>query len=283
MIMTNEMINSPEYIANTLNSSDDLATRLRRYKVSSLIAIKTLIYGRKWLIYLLLSLTFLIVPILSKDPLGPNPNAKAEFMIWFTQNFIPFLLPFGAFILSLPLTSDEISDNITELYLVRPISRENFYLSRVSMAILSTWIINDIIALIYYIAYFILDPTRGISDALQNYYLYTWSVYIMLLATIMYSTLFIFIGMLGSRGMVLGILVAIFDTAIAPNLFLVDSAAMPRTHLLHLTSEYFGSLYNYTTAPKDMTLLSNHLYAVIFMLVSLVLGLLYFRSKEFTE
>ena len=142
----NNNINSKQYIEELeqdKNLKDKVLVQKEKLITSIKIGFKTFFYSKKWLIYIALAFLMLPVTILTQtisegESLKfENPDEAFINTIFGMQLLYPVIFIFGCILLILPLSADEISEHSTELYLVRPIKRETYWLSR--------WIIANVI------------------------------------------------------------------------------------------------------------------------------------------
>ncbi|MFX0072088.1 MAG: hypothetical protein ACFFAO_13450, partial [Candidatus Hermodarchaeota archaeon] len=115
------------------------------------IGFKTLFYSKKWLIYLALSFIFIPVIIYTEglDFRVNRPDVAFADIVF--EMLLPVFFIFGCLLISLPISADEISDHLLELYLVRPIKREVYWLSRWIVVNIFVYTINIMICFIYFL------------------------------------------------------------------------------------------------------------------------------------
>jgi len=138
--MKEEEINSTQYIEQLLYEKtlkDVIIAEQYTFINSTIIGFKTVFYGKKWIIYIALSFISLFVIMLLEGPKGNFKDPTESFFNTMFEWLFPLIFIFGCLIFSLPLSADEISEHTIDLYLVRPIKREMFWLSR--------WIVVNIV------------------------------------------------------------------------------------------------------------------------------------------
>jgi ABC-type transport system involved in multi-copper enzyme maturation permease subunit len=278
--MKNEYYNAPEYITETLNGGH-AQSELRKLWLGINYSMRTLLVGRKWLVYFALTMFPIAASLFSVDKyLGANTATEA-FVRNFRGTIVSFLFTFGALLISLPHTADEISDNIMESYVVRPTRRDTIYTSRWIVSIIGIWVINSIVLIVYYLYFHIAGGDFTASNFFDNLKYLFYAIYILFFSALMYGSVFTFVGMIGNRGFTFGILIAMFETFLINFVFLANNKYIPRTNIEHLANDLMGNLYDYTSAPASMDTTFNYIYFIAFTIVTLILGLYYFRNKQF--
>lgn len=250
--------------------------------VSIQLEAKTIFFSRKWLIYLFMVLIPLFFQLFSSDPLGGNSPEEAlisDIVLGIQLLFFSF----GCLFLALPISSDEITDNVIDLYLIRPIPRYMLYFARWIVLMVSLIILNTLISLIYYLYFQLLDPSStGISGLIDSVNLIFQILIFYSLASLVYGSLFLFVGFLGRRGLTIGTILAIFELFFVRLLFLRDNANMPATNLQVIADELFGKLYTYNVPTNvvlpDLT--TSLLYVIITTILFIAAGMYYFRRKQ---
>ena len=157
--MTNieEKINSTQYIEDVIRPKTvkELVIGQQDKLINSIkIGFKTLFYSKKWLIYIALAFIFLPVIILNEIVIERGTiefKKPDEAFIDITNILFPLIFVFGCLLISLPLSADEISDHSIELYLVRPIKREVYWLSRWIVVNVAVYCVNIIIYFVYFL------------------------------------------------------------------------------------------------------------------------------------
>ena len=281
------MLNNDEYIDSVL-ALPEFENQGKYLKLSIRMNIRTLFYSWKWLLYIIIGLLPLLFTIFAKDKLLGQPDAISAFINAIISNSEDFnfyltLLTFGCLLIAQPLSTDEISDHMIDLQLVRPIKREIIWTSRFIVVNIGAWLVNMIILTIYYIFYHIVDPNHTVWDIfnLNHIGLLIYAYIFVLLASLCYSGIFLFVGLIGKRGFSLGVMLAVFESFFLNLLFLADSRYMPRTHLENIAGTYFDPTYVYQTKPVGLTPLLSYLYVLGLMLASYLLGIWYLRRREF--
>lgn len=281
-------LNSDEYLDEAirkLTSMETVSEQKGKLLVSVSIAIKSLIYGRKWVIYLSLAMLPLLLSLMVDDHLMGNPDGPAAFVDFLLGFFFFFLFTFGCLMLALPLSADEVTDHVTDLYLVRPVRRETMWISRWIVVNLAVFTINVLISTIYYIYFHLVDPNQSFADKfVDNLVLLLAAYAFFAIATLTYAGLFLFVGFIGNKGFTLGMILALVEQFFLSLLFLKDNKWIPRTNLVHLADKFFGTYFDYDdygTLPKGLSILESWLYLIVFTLVFLVVGARYLKKREF--
>lgn len=252
--------------------------------LSTKIGLFTLLNGRKWVLYVAIAIFPLLISWISNDYLFSEPDAKSAFILMYGRTFYIFLFTFGVMLISLPVSADETTDNVIDLYLVRPISRDVYWTSRWIVINMGVFIINAGIVLFYWIYFNLVDNGfNGIDTAIGDIFseigTFLKMLVLVFVASFTYSGLFHLVGSVGNRGFTLGILLALTETFFISLLFLEGSGYIPRTHLNQL------AYLSYKTELSDLETNFSFEYALsylfIFGIVSYILGILYFRRKQF--
>ena len=254
---------------------------INHISVSFMLASKSLIYSKKWLIYVFLSLAPFIFSILSADRLGGDSNGLQAFISVTMGMQFGFFYVFGVLLLALPFSSDEISDHIMDLYLIRPIHKEIIYFTRYVVLVLANTILNSLLVIFYYVYFYVVDNRDMVADL----GILRGTLTFFIIANIIYSALFIGIGFIGPRGFGIGVFVAIVELFFLSFLFLQDDAIIPRTNLKIIAHEFLGSAFPYNGVNKMIAGYSSYVNAVIYVIVVtvgfLVAGFLYFKIRDF--
>ena len=131
---------------------------LTKFLLTTEIAFKTLLYSRKWIIYVFLTLFPVIFIVFS-----PNlqPSAREDYVGMFTSYQIGLLFTFGTLLLALPISSDEIQDNVIDLFISRPVDRWILFVARYIALVVMNIVVNVGIALFYYCFFNFLDMFAG--------------------------------------------------------------------------------------------------------------------------
>ncbi|OLS27206.1 MAG: hypothetical protein HeimC2_13160 [Candidatus Heimdallarchaeota archaeon LC_2] len=253
--------------------------------LSTKLGLLTLLNGKKWMIYVFLAILPILISWVSKDYLFGNEDAETAFVDVYIGFFFIFMFPFGAMLISLPVSSDEISDNIIDLYLVRPIRRDVYWTSRWISVNIGVNIINAGIVTFYWIYFNLIengsdDIPLGIAHIFSDIFIYFKMLYLIFWGAMVYSGLFLLIGSIGSRGFTIGMMVALLETFFVSLLFLSGSAYIPRTHLNNLSYDIFKreQLRDLTT---DFSMTYAYGYLISFALIFYLMGIWYFKRKEF--
>jgi ABC-type transport system involved in multi-copper enzyme maturation permease subunit len=238
---------------------------------------KNLIYSKKWIIYIILSLIPFIFSLLNANKLG-ELNATETFVNFVINSQFGFFYVFGVLLLALPNTSDEITDHIMDLFLIRPIFKEIIFLVRYLIILLATSIINGFLILFYYIYFYVIDE----KDMIEDLNLLIGAIVFIIIANVIYSALFLGIGFIGSGGFRIGVFVAILELFFLNFLFLVDDPSLPRTNLKVIADRLFGDNFTYSVGNKVLPDFSTSIiYIIVVTIVFLIIGLIYFKKREF--
>ena len=281
MINTKEEINSTQYIEEKVNgkSVKTLIFSQQDKLINSIkIGFKTFFYSKKWLIYL--ALTFVVLPVVilleGGDLSFKKPDKK---FIDITEILYPVIFIFGCFLLSLPLSADEISDHSIELYLTRPIKREVYWLSRWIVVNISVYCVNIMIYLFYFLFCYAFARQGSFVGTGEHLYVFGGVSILLLLATLIYSGAFLLVGMIGNRGLLLSFLLAIFELFIISMLFLSKSPYIPQNNLYEIANDLLPDHFDFDT-PNDLKLQNAWIYVSIFPIVVFFGGAFYLRMRE---
>ena len=285
--MTNieEEINSTQYIEDVIRpkSVKELVLGQQDKLINSIkIGFKTLFYSKKWLIYLALAFIFLPVIILIEIVIeGGTIEIKKpdEAFIDITNMLFPLIFFFGCLLISLPLSADEISDYSIELYLVRPIKREVYWISRLIVVNVAVYCVNIIIYFVYFLFVHAFAEKGVFADMGENFYVFGGVAIILLLATLIYSGSFLLVGMIGNRGLLLSFMLAIFELFFISMLFLSKNPYIPQNNLFEIANDLLPDHFDFDT-PEDLKLLNAWIYVTIFPIVVFVGGAFYLRMRE---
>ena len=249
-------------------------------EVTFILGSKSLFYSKKWLIYIFLSLTPLIVSLLNSDKLLGATDAIDAFIGVTMGLQFGFFYVFGVLLLALPFSSDEITDHIMDLFLIRPIYKEVIYFTRYGVLFLANTIINSLFVIFYYLYFFYIDHRNPLND-ISTLYAVLW---FFVFANLLYSALFIGIGFLGPKGFGIGVFVAIMELFFLNILFLSNDPLVPRTNLNIIANHFLGDNYPYDVKSNFITSLSSYnnalLYVYTVTALFLVIGFLYFKFKD---
>jgi hypothetical protein len=224
----------------------------------------------------------LLLTLLVDDHLMGNVDAPSAFTDFYIGFFFMLLFNFGALMLALPLSADEISDNVTDLYLVRPIRREAFWLSKWIAVNLAIFTMNTLIALIYYTYFHLVDENTPFAEGFsENIALLINSLIFIFAASLTYGGIFLFVGFIGNRGFTFGIILALFEQFFLSMMFLADNKWIPRTNLLKIADKLFGKYFYYEDAPGGLSLFDSWLYVIVFCIAFLFIGASYLRKRQF--
>lgn len=250
------------------------------------LGMKSLVYSKKWFIYVLLSLAPFLFSVLSANKLGLNSSGQQanglEAFISVTMNMqFGFFYVFGVLLLALPFTSDEITDHVMDLFLLRPVHKQVIFFTRYFLLVLANTIINGLLVIFYYIYYYYVDNRNMIDGlgVLGNVILF------FIIANLLYFALFLGIGFLGSKGFGIGVFVAIIELFFLSFLFLTDDALVPRTNLKIIAHNLLGTNFSYNGTSNFIPSLSSvnnaYLYILVVTIAFLAIGFLYFKRRDF--
>ncbi len=280
--MNKEEINSVQYIENVTRDKtikEMIVGQKQKLTTSIKIGAKIILYSKKWMIYLALAFINLLMFFLIDgiDVRYSHPDEAFIDLVFGTM--FPFIFVFGCLLISLPISADEVSDHTMDMYLVRPIKRETYWLSRWIVVNIVVFCVNVVIYLIYFL-YFHAFAKQGVFAGIgDNLGVFGSVVLLILPATFIYSGLFLLVGMIGNRGFLLSLLVALFELLFVSLLFLNNSPLIPQTNLYRIANELLPKLVDFHT-PKDLTFLNAELYTIIFTTVVFFLGAFYLRIRE---
>lgn len=249
--------------------------------VTFTLNVKSLLYSKKWLIYVVLSLAPFIFSILNSNRLGSSPTALEAFISVTMDTSFGFFYVFGVLLLALPFTSDEITDHIMDLYLIRPIHKEVIFFTRYIALVLANTILNSILIIFYYIYFYLIDNRNMVNDlgTLGSVIIFFF------IANLLYSALFLGIGFIGSKGFGIGVFVALIELFFLNFLFLVNDPLVPRTNLRIIAHELIGSKYPYDVSNKLISGFSSYdnalIYVAIVTILFLLAGLIYVKTRDF--
>jgi len=253
-----------------------------KFVVSAQYAAKAIFYSKKWFIYILMVFIPLFYGLFLTDPLG-GQNANQAFIVNVVLGIQLLFFSFGCLFVALPISSDDITDNVIDLFLTRPIGRPLLYFARWCVLIVGLVIINLVIGLVYFSYYQLADPnTSGLQGFADSIELFFKVIIFYIVASFVYGSLFLLIGFIGKRGFTIGILLAVFELFFLRFFFLEDNALMPVTNLQVIADGLFGDLYNYIVPPTvilpDIT--ASVLYIIVSTILLVSVGILYFRKKQ---
>ena len=219
--------------------------------------------------------------LISGDKLLGSHTPRAAFIDAFMGNLFFLLFTFGCLILTLPLSADEITDHILDLYIVRPISRETIWFTRWIVANISVVLVNTFIGLCYYIYFYAIDPNGFSLSALTTNSDLMWNMILFLIASsITYTGIFLLIGFLGKNALAIGVFVAIFEVFLSALVFLKDQPYLPRTNLQVVAVNLFKPDYTYTFAVTPPDLSISVLYILVIAFVFLAAGAYFVKTRE---
>ena len=259
-----------------MNQNESLVNHV---KATFSLGFKSLFYSKKWFIYIFLSLAPFFFSLLSPNKLLGSSNALTAFILVTITYQFGFFYEFGVLLLALPITSDEITDHIIDLNLIRPVPKSVLFITRYIIIVLANTIINSTLILFYYI-YFYTVNNRNIYDERS---ILVGMIIFFFIANLIYSALYLGIGLLGSKGFGIGVFIAVFEIFFLGYLFLEYDASMPRTNLQVIADYLLGNAYTYTVPSGTIVPGLNQaiLYILVLTIVFLIAGYLYFRRRDF--
>ena len=265
----------------SVNRNDSIVTHI---VMSITLGIKSLMYSKKWFIYIILSLAPFLFSIASSDRLGGNFNGLQAFISYTMDNQFGFFYVFGVLLLALPVSSDEITDHVMDLFLIRPVYKEVLFFTRYFVLVLANTVINSFLVIFCYVYYYTVDNRDMFNREDLNVLFGVLIFYVF--ANLLYSALFLSIGFIGQRGFGIGVFVAIVELFFLNFLFLSDSALVPRTNLKIIAHQILGDNFIDTSTSNFIPSLSSYLNALLYVfgvtIALLVIGLLYFRNRDFS-
>jgi ABC-type transport system involved in multi-copper enzyme maturation permease subunit len=285
-------IKSTQDIENIIHAKDvkELILAQQDKLINSIIiGLKTLFYSKKWIIYMIIALMFLPVAILIEVVIEGGPlefkHPDEVFVDVIFDLLFPTIFIFGCLFISLPLSADEISAHSIELYLVRPIKREVYWLSRWIVINIAVYFVNIIIFLVYFLFVYAFAEQGLFVGIGGNLEVLSGVAVLLLLATLIYSGMFLLVGMIGNRGLLLGFLVAISELFFISLFFLSDNPYIPQNNIYRIAHDVLPDYFtrrdlNRRDVPKDLELWHAQIYVTIFPLVVFSLGAFYLRMRE---
>ncbi len=282
--MTNakDEINSTHYIEDIIRAKSvkKLVFDQQEKLINSVkIGFKTFLNSKKWLIYLAFAFVWIPVILLIEDfDLEIKRPDEAFIDVMFDVLF-PVVFIFGCLLLSLPLSADEISDHSIELYLVRPIKREVYWLSRWIVVNVVVYCVNIIIYFIYYLFVHAFAEEGTFAGIEENLLVFGKVAIILLLATLIYSGCFLLVGMIGNRGLLLSFMLAIFELFIINFFFLNKNPYIPQNNIYKIANDLLPNHVDFDT-PDDLELLNAWIYVTIFPIIVFFVGTFYLRMRE---
>ena len=282
MTNTEEKTNSTQYIEDTIRAKSvkELVFDQQEKLINSVkIGFKTFFNSKKWLIYLALAFMWIPVIIIIEDYDLQIEKPDEAFVNAMLDGLFPTIFIFGCLLLSLPLSADEISDNSIELYFVRPIKREVYWLSRWIVVNVVVYCVNIIIYFVYYLFVHAFAEQGVFAGIEENLLVFGKVAIILLLATLIYSGCFLLVGMIGNRGLLLSFMLAIFELFLINFFFLSDSPYIPQNNLYEIANDLLPNHVDFDT-PDDLELLNAWIYVTIFPIVVFFGGAFYLRMRE---
>ena len=282
MTNTKEKINSTQYIEETIHAISVIKIvydQQEKLINSVKIGFKTFFYSKKWLIYLVLAFMWIPVIIIIEDYDLKIEKPDEAFVNAMLDGLFPTIFIFGCLLLSLPLSADEISDHSIELYLVRPIKREVYWLSRWIVVNVVVYCVNILIYFAYYIFVHAFAEQGMFAGIEENLLVFGKVAIILLLATLIYSGSFLLVGMIGNRGLLLSFMLAIFELFLIQFFFLNKNPYIPQNNIYEIANDLLPNLVDFDT-PDDLTLQNAWIYVTIFPIVVFFGGAFYLRMRE---
>ena len=282
MTNTEKKINSTQYIEDTIRAKSviKLVFDQQEKLINSVkIGFKTFFHSKKWLIYLALAFMWIPVIIINEDFDLQIERPDEAFVNAMLDGLFPTIFVFGCLLLSLPLSADEISDHSIELYLVRPIKREVYWLSRWIVVNVVVYCVNIIIYFVYYLFVYAFAEQGVFAGIEENLLVFGKVAIILLLATLIYSGSFLLVGMIGNRGLLLSFMLAIFELFLINFFFLNKNPYIPQNNLYKIANDLLPNHVDFDT-PDDLELLNAWIYVTIFPIVVFFGGAFYLRMRE---
>jgi ABC-type multidrug transport system fused ATPase/permease subunit len=282
MINRDEKINSIQYIEDTIQAKSirKLVFDQREKLINSVkIGFKTFFNSKKWLIYLVLAFMWIPVIIINEDFDLQIEKPDEAFVNAMLDGLFPTIFIFGCLLLSLPLSADEISDHSIELYLVRPIKREIYWLSRWIVVNVVVYCVNIIIYFVYYLFVHAFAEQGVFAGIAENLIVFGKVAIILLLTTLIYSGSFLLLGMIGNRGLLLSFMLAIFELFLIQFFFLDKNPYIPQNNIYEIANDLLPNHVDFDT-PNDLELLNAWIYVMIFPIVVFFGGAFYLRMRE---
>jgi len=283
MTKMKEEINSAQYIEEVIREKNvkEMVLNQQDKLINSIkIGFKTLLYSKKWLIYVALVMVFLPVVILQEGGSIAFDHPDEAFIDIVFEMLFPTVFIFGCLLICLPISADEISDHSIELYLIKPIKREVYWFSRWIVVNIAVYCVNIILFFIYFLFTHAFATDGVFSGILENLHVFGGVAFFLFLATMIYSGTFLMVGMIGNRGLLLCFIVAIFELFFVSMFFLSDSPFIPQNNLYELANYILPDHVNFST-PDELNLGAAQIYVTIFPIVVFFLGAFYLRMREF--
>lgn len=280
--MDKEEINSTQYIEKILqeeNLKELIITQQYKLTNSIMIGLKTIFYGKKWLIYIALSFINLIAIMVIEGPNAKFEDPTESFLNVMFGWLFPTIFIFGCLLLSLPLSNDEISEHTLDLFLVRPIKREVYWFSRWIVVNIVIYCVNIAIYFIYFLYFHAFASKGSFSNLSSDFYIFSRIAILLIPATLIYAGLFLLVGMVGNRGVLIGLMLAIFDVLIVGLFLLDDILYLPQTNLNRIANNLLNKYIELPT-PEDLTLEDAWLYSYLFSIIVFACGAYYLRIRE---
>jgi len=280
--MNKKEINSTQYIEKRLQEKTvkELIIAHQFTLTNSLkMGFKTIFYGKKWIIYLALSFVNLFVIMLLEGPKAKFKDPTESFLNTMFDWLFPLIFIFGCLLLSLPLSADEISEHTIDLYLVRPIKREIYWLSRWIVVNLVVFCVNIVIYFIYFLYFHAFASKGPFSSLNSDLYIFGRVAILLIPATLVYTGTFLLVGMIGNRGLLLGMILAIFDLFLVSLFLLQDNLYLPQNNLNVIANDLLKKYIDLDT-PYDLMVEDAWLYSILFSLIVFACGAYYLRIRE---
>lgn len=275
------MKNDLQFIQQQLTTKLSFRDHLNGLKLGLIIEFRTLLSGRKWFIYYMLGIFPLFIALIGNDHLLGDDDAAFAFVDIFMASTYMVMFTFGCLLISLPISSDEITDNTMPLYLIKPISRSVIWITRWIVSVVGVVTITTLINISFYLYFHLLNPDGIFAHFYVDLYLLWNSFIFTVYAGVLYVGIFLLVGFIGERAFTWGMLLALFETFLLSLLFLQDNITIPRTHLSNIGDSLFGSYYVYETKPANLSLTNSYMYIGLVSLILFVLGILVVKRKEF--
>ena len=233
---------------------------------------------------MILILIPLFYSLLSNNRLFGNPNGTAAFVDYFMGMQIGFFFTLSVLFFSIPITSDEINENVFQLYLTQPASRVTLWGSRYVATVVFTVGFHFLANALYYLYFELIDTSENITklpeQVISNINIFFIALLLVIIGALIYSAIFVFIGFFTSKSLALGIFIAILETFLAQLLFLSNSDLLPLNHIKNIAGKLFPDTY-YTYNAIQNSFIESTLMLVIILAIAIIANLILMVRKEF--
>jgi len=280
--MDNEEINSTQYIEKKIHEKTVKELIIdQQYTLTNsiIIGFKTIFYGKKWIIYLALSFVNLFIIILLEGPKAKFENPTESFLTSLFDWLFPSIFIFGCLLLSLPLSADEISDHVIDLILVRPIKREIYWLSRWIVVNIVVYFVNITIYFIYFLYFHAFASKSPFSNLNSDFHIFGKVAILLIPATLIYTGTFLLVGMIGNRGLLLSMILAIVDLIFVSLFQLRNNLYLPQNNL-NVIADYLLKKHINLSPTIKLKIEDAWLYSILFPIIVFACGAYYLRIRE---